>query len=139
MRSTAAVSAILAASTATQAAIIASGPLINTTVTSVPLPLSTGHSAPSSLSPPPSVHDNKTVVVVPSASAPFPTAPGSPSEQPIPPGNVTGIRTTGPGLPPVPTASNTGVTPPAIGGASMNTQNSFLAMGVALVMAALTL
>ncbi|KAG6014986.1 hypothetical protein E4U54_004511 [Claviceps lovelessii] len=135
MRSLAAVSAILAASTAAHAALIAPGPSTNTTVISVSPPLSTGHSVPSS---PPFVHGH-TTVVVPSASAPFPTAPGSATGAPIPPGNFTGIQTTATGLPPAPTASNTGISPIPIAGAPMNAQNSFLAMGVAMVMAVLTL
>ncbi|KAG6006540.1 hypothetical protein E4U21_006994 [Claviceps maximensis] len=137
MRGIAAVSAILAASTATQAALVATGPSKNTTVTLVPPPLSTGHSVPSQ-HPRPPLHGN-TTIVVPSVSVPFPTASGSSPAPPISPGNFTGIRTTVPGLPPVPTASNTGVPPIPIAGATTNAQNSLLAMGVAMVMAALML
>ncbi|OAQ73679.1 hypothetical protein VFPPC_13055 [Pochonia chlamydosporia 170] len=134
MRTTAALSAILAASAVTQAAVVTTEPQI-TTVSSassassvssvVPPPLSTGHTGH---------HGNGTTITVP-CSTPYPIS-SSASGAPIPSGNSTGILTTGTGLPPVPTTTNTAV-PTA--GAALTTQNSMLAMGVAVVMASLML
>ncbi|GAB0136377.1 hypothetical protein EsDP_00004678 [Epichloe bromicola] len=114
-----------------EASVIATEPSTNiTTVTVIPPPLSTGHTAP--------YHGN-TTVVVPSCSAPYPIS-STVSGSPIPSANWTGTHTTATGLPPVPTASNTGApTAPPTAGATMNAQNSFLAIGIAVVMAALTL
>ncbi|KAG5961242.1 hypothetical protein E4U57_007794 [Claviceps arundinis] len=98
MRSTAILSAVLAASTATQALLIVPEHSANTTVTLAP-PL-----------------------------------PIKPSGAPIPSGNATAT-----GLPPVPTAPSPGSSGVPIAGAAMNAQNSLLAMGVAIVVAVLTL
>lgn len=124
MRTTATLSAILAAAAVTQAAVITSEPQI--TSTAVSPPLSTGNT----------FHPgNGTTITVP-CSTPYPIS-SSASGAPIPSGNSTGILTTGTGLPPVPTTTNTAV--PTAGAALTSSQNSWLGLGVAVVMASLML
>ncbi|KFG86338.1 hypothetical protein MANI_000272 [Metarhizium anisopliae] len=150
MRTTATLSAILAASAFTHAMSIATEPLITTelpivtsesqfTATVVSPPLFTETTVP---------EDNGTAVTISGTSVPFPilsTASGSP----VPSGNSSGILPTGTGStggtggtggtgrPPVPTSSHT--TGPTAGATLTTTQNSWLAMGIAVVMASLIL
>ncbi|KHO01639.1 uncharacterized protein MAM_00640 [Metarhizium album ARSEF 1941] len=137
MRTTATLSAILAASAFTRAQSIATEPQVTSTAVVLP-PLSTGNTIS---------HGNETTGTgtIECSAIPFsntstvsaPPVPSTNSSGILPPGTGTG----GSGLPPLPTSSTpAGPTAGPTSGATLaTTQNSWLAAGIAVFVASLVL